>query len=484
MADRPNLIIICSDEMRGDCTGFAGNPDVKTPNLDRFADEAIAFTNHTSVFPKCVPARISLMTGRYCHTDGYRNLYQHLVPDHVNLLDRFNAHGYQTAVFGKNHCWDPRVFEEEIDYTSHRAPYDEMMDGVPRLLETEPDPGSPTPLDLENGWQYVGCNTRHMADEAYARQAIDFLEHRRNGDRPFFLEINFESPHPVYGVEEPWYGMYERDTITPWPHELPRNAPLPTVKQREIRTGMESQEEAALEVQRVYYGMISKLDMLIGTVLDALEEQGLWEDTVVLFWVDHGDYAGQYTLSEKWDTCFTDCLVQVPCVLRAPGLPAGVRVDALSDHTDLAPTLCELLDFEPLPGMHGHSLLPTLHGERVRTATFSEGGHEREMWERFTPDVYVETPDGGRKRLAKTQTYVDCPETMARAKMIRTERYKMVIRLIGGNELYDLKEDPWELDNRWGDPALAPVVRDLQQQLLEWCIRTDTDRPYQERVQV
>lgn len=483
MADRPrNLIILCPDELRGDCAAFMGNPAILTPHFDAFARDGVVFERHFTVFPKCVPARMNLMTGRYSHTDGYRTINQLMRPDQPNLLDRLRENGYHTALFGKNHCWDKEVFESEIDFRSHKPPSDEFMEGRPGMLDTEPDPHGAEPMDLESGWHYVGSNTRHMPDEAYAEQAVDFLKNRRDRSRPFFLQVNFESPHPVYGVEEPWFSMYDRDEIEPWPHRLPKNAPLPMVRQREVRTGTTNRPEAVREVRCTYYGMISKVDHLFGQVVAAIDEEGLWRDTVVLFWADHGDYAGQYGLAEKWDTTFQDCLIHVPCVLRAPGLPEGVRVESLTETTDLAPTLCELLGFQPLPGMHGESLLPIIRGDRTKEAVFCEGGHEREMLER-APEEFDWAGGGDEKagkRYAKTETYMKYPETMARAKMVRTDRYKMVIRVCGGNELYDLEEDPWEMDNRWGDPELSGVVPELLQRLVEWGLRTDPDRPYQE----
>jgi choline-sulfatase len=478
-----NLIILCPDEMRGDCAGFMGNPDIRTPHLDAFAGESVVFQHHMAVFPKCVPARITLMTGRYSHTDGYRTVSQTMAPDQANLLDRFRAQGYEAAVFGKNHCWAPKDWDA-LDYTSYSEPYGAWMEGVPRLRRHEPDPGSPEPPDLEDGWHYVGCNTRHAGDEVFTKQAVDFLTQRRDPDRPFFLQINFESPHPVYGVEEPWYSMYDRGEILAWPHDLPEDAPLPVVKQREIRTGTAPQPDAAREVQAVYYGMISKLDGQIGEVLAAVDAAGLRDDTVVLLWSDHGDYAGQYTLAEKWDTSFADCLIHVPFVVRAPGLPQGLRVDSLSEHTDVAPTLCDLLGFEPLPGMHGTSLLPVVRGKQRQRAAFAEGGHEAPMRARFQGATQGRLADGASRRLAKNETYLRCPDTMARAKMVRTDRYKLVVRETGGNELYDLENDPWELHNRWGDPALADVVPELLLLLVRWSLRSDPDTPYLERFTV
>jgi choline-sulfatase len=249
---------------------------------------------------------------------------------------------------------------------------------------------------------------------------------------------------------------------------------------RAVRANGELPEDALRDIQAVYYGMVTKVESLIGRILDELRAQGLMDSTVVLFTSDHGDFAGQYGLFEKWDTCLADCLLRVPCILTAPGLPAG-RCNGLSEHTDFAPTLLDLLGLKPDWGVHGASLLPVVRGGTGKTHVFADGGHEQEMWPRFN---FSGRP--GRELDGKQRTYREHPETMARAKMVRSARWKLVVRLVGGNELYDLAGDPQELVNLWPEiatrPDLLPMVAELQQALIEWSLRTDTDRPYQEKV--
>lgn len=271
--------------------------------------------------------------------------------------------------------------------------------------------------------------------------------------------------------------MYDRKRLSAWPHRLPHNAPLPLRAMREIRTGHEVPEAALREVQAVYYGMITRTDLLIGRFLEAVEENGLLDESVLVFTSDHGDFAGQYGLVEKWDTCFADCLMHVPCILWARELPHGKSIDSLTEHTDLAPTILELLGLRPDWGIHGESLLPIIRGEKRKEAIFADGGHEQEMWTRFDRAL-LDKP----ARQAKQEVYHRCPEAMARAKMVRTERWKLVVRLTEGHELYNLSRDPWELNNVFDDPGNCGVILELQQKMLEWCLRTDTDRPYQKDV--
>jgi arylsulfatase A-like enzyme len=486
-----NLIILSSDEMRGDCPGFMGNPDCKTPNLDRFAERGVVFRNHFTVHGKCVPSRIAAMTGRYCHTDGFRTIQQHLPNDQPDLLSALKARGYESALFGHDHCWENIYGEGRNAKGSSFVDYHSFTDGRMRgLLERQwpsppPGPDAAEPMDLEDGYDYRGRITRPLdffCDDNRAEQAIEFMTRARDRTRPFFMQLNLSWPHPVYHAPEPHFSMYDRAALHAWPHALPQNAPLPLVKMRQIRTGLDAPGAALREVQAVYYAMITKTDAVLGRVLDSIEAAGLFEDSIVMVWVDHGDFAGQYGLVEKWDTYLGDCLMHVPQILYAPGLPRGHVVEGLTEHTDLAPTLLEVLGIEPSWLMHGQSLLPAIEGGEGKTAVFADGGHEEEMWGRFGFEVRGKDGSGRLRRHAKQQVYAECPETMARAKMVRTERWKLVVRLSGGNELYDLDRDPWELNNLYGRRDLSRVVCDLERMLIEWCLRTDTDRPFQPEV--
>ncbi len=481
---RKNLIVLSSDEMRGDCPSYMGNPDCRTPNLDRFAERGVAFRRHFSVFPKCVPTRIAAMTGRYCHTDGFRTIQQHLPNDQPDVLAALKRSGYETALFGLNHVWE-NIYGEGlnepgaayVDYHSFTRGYFHHM--VEREWPVQPPgPESVEPPRPPEGYDYhyggrIEEPMSGFCDDNRAEQAIEYLTNVRDRSRPFYMQLNLSWPHPGYKAPEPYFSLYDREAMAAWPHELPENAPLPMRRMREVRTGPAPPEAMLRELQAVYYGMVTKTDAVLGRVLDAIEKEGLLEDSVVVFFVDHGDFAGQYGLPEKWDTCMADCLLHVPCIVRDPDLPAGVSVDGLTEHVDLAPTMLELLSIEPDWGIHGESLLPFIEGPRRKEAVFADGGHEEEMRRRMAC-----RPDSSGKQ----KTYARYPDSMARTKMVRTEDYKLVMREVGGNELYDMRNDRYEMRNLWGQPELAPVVADLQERMIQWCLRTDTDRPYQPEV--
>lgn len=227
--------------------------------------------------------------------------------------------------------------------------------------------------------------------------------------------------------------------------------------------------------------MASQVDHLLGLVLETLRIQGLMDSTIVVFTSDHGDFAGQYGLCEKFDTVMSDCLLRVPCILHIPGQPPA-RCDALTQHVDLPATMLELLGLPSVPGweMHGCSLLPAIAGRWRPEAVYADGGHEAPMRARFNAGLF--DARGHKATAGKQHTYAHEPDSMARCSMVRTERYKLVMRETGGHELYDLTVDPWELDNRFGELSLIDVQTDLMERLLRWHLRTVSDRPYQEHV--
>ncbi len=494
MANKPlNLIIITFDEMRADALGFMGNRVCATPNADAFAARGVVFTNHFTVHGKCVPSRIAMQTGRYSHTDGFRTINLHLPPESPSLCMRLKRMGYETAYFGHNHVWENFWGEDSVkgagvtDYHSFtKGVFDHMLERewpVP-----QPGPDSVTPADLSKlRYDYAGRTVEPLSffkDDNRAEQAIAYLRTVRDRSRPFYLHLNFGKPHPPYTIEEPYFSMYDRTKLDSYPHTLPANAPLHMRAMRELRSGLEAPDEALNEIQAVYYGMVTKVDLLLGRVLEAVEREGLLENSIVIFTTDHGDFAGQYGLVEKWDTSMADCLLRAPLVLCAPGLAAGTRIESLTEHVDLPSTVLDLLGTAPDWGVHGESLLPVIRGERRKDAVFADGGHEHQMWARF--NFRGSDKPGGKPLNGKQTTYRDVPESMARTKMVRTDRWKLVVRLVGGNELYDMHNDPWELDNLYPSigqrPDLASVVQQLQLRMLEWCLRTDTDRPWEDRV--
>jgi len=501
-----NVIILCTDEYRGDMLSANGrNPDIQTPRMDALAARGVNFSQHYTPFPKCVPARISLMTGRYCHTDGYRNIFQHLPYGIPDLASHLKGKGYELVELGRNHCWENMLQASDsppsleagqkgivFDHTAWKAgPLKDVWEKrMAKRRNCDVTAGAPETLAEGKGFVWRNDSIGWLEDEAIAAQTIEYLTRVRDRSRPFFLWANLGKPHPQYYVDDPWFSMYDRRKMQPFPYGLPRNPPISLRRQREVRTGTDAPEGLFRAMQSTYMGMCSKVDMLMGRMIDCIEDEGLFEDSIVLLISDHGDFAGQYGLPEKWDTTFTDCLVHVPCAMVAPNLPAGRTARTLTDHTDVPPTICSLLGIEPFAGIHGTSMIPAADGQRTRQAVFADGGHEAEMRSRFNIYEHWKKPapkadpatglvnTGGGKQ----ETYRLYPEAMARAKMVRAEGWKLVHRETGDHELYDLNADPWEMDNIYEEPGTEEARLELYRLLMDWTLRTDPDRPYQEKV--
>jgi len=495
-----NILLITADEMRGDCAGFMGNPDVQTPHLEALAATGMVFERHFVPFPKCVPSRCAMHTGRYTHTDGLRTVMgpNHLPKGSPNLAEFLRANGYETAVLGLNHVWEENWFYGEGEHRNQPGhsvvDYHSFTEGVMRDLamqaRTYPDgkPRTGPHIEALQEIDYTGLTTgtkeRSFGDENRTDQAVRYLTEVRNREKPFFLQLNISKPHPPYAIHEPFYSQYDPQEIAPFPYDLPRNAPLCLRAQREHLLGFHIGEDSLREIQAVYYGMISFIDSLVGRVLETLRAEGLEKETLVIFTSDHGDYAGQYGINEKWDGSLQDCLLHVPFIMSGPGVPVGQRTGALSEHVDLPATLLDYAGLTPPPEWvwHGESMLPLLQGAPSKPAVYADGGHEAAMRARFNTPVWQEK--NGRRIKAtggKQLTYQQCPDAMARCKMVRTQDWKLIMRETGDHELYHLAVDPQEMTNLHGDPVYRDQIYELQGMLIEWCLRTDTDRPYLEK---
>ena len=228
--------------------------------------------------------------------------------------------------------------------------------------------------------------------------------------------------------------------------------------------------------------MISFIDSLVGQVVDAVRRNGLEDDTLIIFTSDHGDYAGQYGINEKWDGSLQDCLLHVPFVMSGPSIPAGKKLKGLSEHVDLPATVLEYLGKEAPEEWvwHGESLLSMLKRMVPGNPPFCG------RWTRSrNAGAFLCTPAWDERNGVRTKatqgkqlTYQECPDSMARCKMVRTDEWKLVIRETGGNELFNVAEDPYEMKNLYGDSQYDHIVAELMLQLIQWCLRTDTDRPF------
>ena len=387
MDRRPNLILLMADQFRGDCLGIAGHPDVKTPYLDALAAEGVRFPNAYSACPTCVPARACLYTGM-SQTHAGRVGYEDLVPwnyEHT-LAGELARAGYYTQCVGKMHVHplrnnlgfhDVRLHDGYLH--AYRRPdtpacedqrtADDYYWWLRQELGAAADP-TDTGLDcnswIARPWMY---GEKYHPTNWAASECLDFLR-RRDRSKPFFLMASFVRPHPPLDPPGYYFDLYARKELAPpW-----RGDWNWTGRAEEARYSYHAQT-APLDPDHIhrlragYYGSITHLDHQIGRIVSALVEQGLMDNTVILFVSDHGEMLGDHLLFQKAKPYQGS--VRVPLFLsgRRDLVGRGVRPD-LAELRDVMPTLLELAG-APIPDtVDGSSLLGPvdrswLHGEHA-----------------------------------------------------------------------------------------------------------------------
>jgi len=414
---RPNVLFILPDQLRAQSVGCLGNSEVITPNIDRLAAEGLTFENTVSNTPVCCPARAILMTGQYCHSNGMTANDLRLSVDHTCVAQVFQAGGYRTGFIGKWH-----------------------LDGGPR------NPGFVPPGPRRQGFEYWAANqcshehfrnwyfrdtaepikTDKFETDVWADLGVEFLEETKNDDRPFFLCVFSGPPHNPYKAPPEYESKYNPDTLTMRPNYQPGEG-LPTPK--DIAS---------------YYAMTTSIDDQVGKLLKCLDDLGLREDTIVLFSSDHGDMLGSQGMPLKrkpWEES-----IRVPGIIRYPReVQAGGREDSLLSIVDFAPTLLGMCGLH-IPGeMQGHNFTARIHGEK-------QDMPDSAFFQIFGPYLAGRVTEGWRG--------------------VRTDRYMYARYREKPWVLYDLKEDPYQMNNLADDPAAHSLQVEMEQRIAGWMQET------------
>ena len=485
MSRLPHLVIFNPDQWRGDVMGHMGNPAALTPNLDRLVQsEAVSFRNAFCQNPVCTPSRCSFMSGWYPHVRGHRTMFHMMRKGEPVLLRALKEAGYYVWWGGKN------------DLVPGQHGYDDYCD-IKYSPAKRPNPMWKT--HLQDTWRgapqsdsyysfYVGRldapdeEPYYDSDWANVLGAVELI-HNAPKDRPLCIYLPLTYPHPPYAIEDPWYNMVDRTILPP---RLPtpegwqgKPSLLKGIYQRQrMQTWT---EDRWTELRATYYGMCARVDHQFGMIVRALQEEGLYDDTALFFFSDHGDFTGDYGLVEKSQNTFEDCLSRVPFIIKPPSsvpVRAGVS-DALVELVDFSATVEALTGIQPQHTHFGRSLLPLLVGEANthRDAVFCEGGRlhgETHCMELESTDNQV--PTGIYWPRVNLQTSEGPEHT--KAVMCRTREYKYVRRLYEQDELYDLCADPGELYNRIDDPSLSGVLAQLKERLLTFYLETGDVVPH------
>ncbi len=478
LSSLPNILIFLPDEMRGDSLSLEKkrNPIISTPNVDALANDGVAFSNCFTVNPVCVPSRCCTFTGQYVHSCGHRSLFQLLEPHEENLFRLLKNQDYEVVWVGRNDMLSEKALKNSV---SKRIPLKLPDFGEKGLLEKiKINPYSEGhPL-----WKsfYFGERTAEQAKDAdfYAiNSALEYLDSKPK--KPFCLYIALSFPHPPYTVEEPYFSKYERDKIPkPIPAKLEDKPEFMRIMHD--RYGLNKLTESDFkEIMAVYYGMVTKVDHQFGQVIDKLKNIGEYDRTAIFFFSDHGDYAGNYGLVEKWPNAFQDCLINVPLVCKLPEIkPTKKLYDNLLETIDIFPTILEIAHIKTPYTHFGKSLIPLLNGivKEHRNAVFSEGGYNPRESQCFEPPIKDPNIPLFGIYYEKTNIPVQKPTTVARSAMIRTREWKLVIRDGVKGELYDMLYDPIEANNLFDVSVYERVKIELKEKMLKWYL-SSSDNP-------
>lgn len=439
-----NLLILCPDQLRADYLSCYGHPTINTRHIDRLAAEGVRFARAYCSAPLCGPSRISFVTSTRFSEHNHRNYGSTIDFAVPNLVRTLKEAGYRTAMFGKNHCFNyeqlPQIWDElhEIclgNYDNHPN-YKRSYDAFP----------------LEHGHPYN--ITGLLADEA-----ITFIGNQ-SGDRPWLCWINWQDPHPAFTCPEPYYSMFDRKTI-----EIPpgyregggRNKPRRLKNWQANSLAPQATDEEIRNAIATYMGQVRYVDDSVGRILAALEETGQDKNTLVVFFADHGELLGDQGAFHKIGV-FYESLTRIPVIIRHPeGKYRGI-FQGLVEEVDLAPTILEALGF-PVPltfvgkSLHQKLINGMMEKEHGRPTALVEAGLQAPTWP---------TPVGFNQKAPFA------PNNFGPGAMITDGRYKLSVYYDDICELYDLSEDPRELDNRFEDPELEDVKNRLT---LELCKR-------------
>jgi len=453
-ARKPNFLFLLADDHAAYVMGCDGNRLASTPNLDELASEGTRFARHYCNSPVCTPSRQSFFTGQLPHMAGVTRLPTPLALDKPTLAKQFKTAGYATAVFGKMHlnrAAAPGLYGFDVMMTEGEIRAAWMKDVKPRPvppeMRTKP-PWKPFQdpariwLNAEN-LPYPRIEAE-MLGAFIANSAVRYMQ--ENAAKPFAMWVSFMEPHSPFD-----FPLEDKGRFDPRRFGVPRVGPDDDWQVPIIFRDLRDDEKQGINA--AYYTSVSFLDRNIGRVLAALRRLNLEDDTFVVYMADHGYSLGQHGRFEKH--CGYDPAMRVPLIMRYPGRIRRGVVNDFTEHVDVPATIVDVMNLDPLPIQHGHSLRPYLEARNMdqpRDHVFTEYLENEEAYIRSERWKYMLC--SGRR--ARGDGYaVDNPTP---------GRYR---------RLYDLASDPGEF--RDVAPGNAAVVATLEGLMLERFRRTHPD---------
>ena len=448
MAKRPNLLLITTDQMRGDCLGLARRSaeraegtasesvhhPVFTPNLDHWFAHGAYFPRAYSECPSCIPARRTLITGQTPYGHGLPG-YQDCVPFHpdVTMMGELAKGGYHTFGAGKMHFFPQRNLNGFHQTVLHegRQRFGDYVDDYEEWLKCHTKAGERDHGIDSNSWL---ARPSHLPEELHVTNwtvtaAVDLLK-RRDPDKPFFLWVSFIKPHAPLDPPQTYWDMYADSEVPPpprgdWSRENAMDIPLdPNAWRGRLSPTMQRRAQIG------YYALISHIDQQIGRLLEEMRKLKVINDTFMLMTADHGEMLGDHSLWRK--TYAYEGSARVPFLVRFPlndGYPAQREITEPVGLQDVMPTMLEAAGL-PIPdSVEGKSVIPLINGDSSGWRRYIHGEHA----ECYAPEHTMQyLTDGSEK-------YIWFPAT-------------------GKEQLFDLRTDPHERKDLARDPEQSHRV--------------------------
>jgi arylsulfatase A-like enzyme len=467
---RPNIVVIMTDQQRLDTISAYGlNPICKSPNIDLLAARGVLFTHAFTPTAICSPARACFYTGLYPHKNGVTGNGQTINDGVLGINQYLDEAGYRSGYAGKWHVDQERGPNElgfvGKDFMGYGFPGGNLLPGLQFGARPMKGPNHYESYLRENDFEiptvtnrFVGTNPTNQSQEMFAlhdgpvessidyfvaEEAIRVMNELNDGDDPFFLWANFWGPHTPCLVPEPYYSMYSPGDIPEHPSYCETFQGKPYVQRMiEELWGLGDYGWAGFqEISARYYGHCTLIDDMVGRIVNSIEENGELDNTVIIFTADHGDCMGAHRLIEKGEFMY-DEIYRIPLVVSHPACVQPGRVN--DDFYYLQEIMCSILDIagHKVPeSLDGHSFLPAMLGHDA------PNGRE---------EVYC---------------VFDRHFTVANQRMIRSKTHQFTFNSSDTSELYDLTQDPYQLNNLINDTAnqnvKAHLIDRMRQNMIE-----------------